>query len=165
MNYVQVRGAKRWIWSLLMAALMTGCKPEPIIGDAISLCLTDTAGASKFIEELRTIAGENNMKFIDDSADGQRRLAATGYRRAERKDGSPFIQISVENSLGHGFWAMNDTAPGYQVRVFFLGKAADPKARVFAEYVTQRLAKTWPIRFSTKDGSIPTAFNACEKLH
>ena len=147
---------------LVVAAVMTGCKPAPAIKETLTLCFKDSDGASMFIEELRSIAAERNMKFIDDSVDGKRRLAATGYRGTERSDGSPFIQISVENSAGQGLWAMNDTAPGYQVRVFFLGKEADPEAQIFADYATKRLSKIWPNQHSTKDGYIPIDFNACK---
>jgi hypothetical protein len=162
MTFLLGRGHQKWIWPVVVAAVMTGCTPAPTIKETLTLCFKDSDGASMFIEELRSIAADRNMKFIDDSVDGQRRLAATGGLGTERDDGSPFIQIIVKNSADMGLWALNHSAPGYQVRVLFLGKEADPEAQIFADYATKRLAKIWPNLHSTKDGYIPTDFNACK---
>ena len=156
------RGYQKWIWPILFATIMSGCTPAPIIKEKLALCLRDSDGASMFIAELRSIAADRNMKFIDDSVDGQRRLAVIGDLGAERDDGSPFIQISVTNSANMGLWAVNDSLPGYQVRVFFLGKEADPEAKKFVDYATERLAKKWPNRLTAKVAPIANDFNACK---
>jgi hypothetical protein len=162
MTFLLLKGHQKWIWPVVVAAVMTGCTPAPTIKDTLTLCFKDSDGASMFIEELRSIAADRNMKFLDDSVEGKRQLVATGGLGTERDDGSPFIQIIVKNSADMGLWALNYSAPGYQVRVFFLGKEADPEAQIFADYATKRLAKIWPNLHSTKDGYIRTDFNACK---
>ena len=162
MTFLLLKGHQKWIWPVVVAAVMTGCIPAPTIKDTLTLCFKDSDGASMFIEELRSIAADRNMKFIDDSVDGQRRLAVIGDLGAERDDGSPFIQISVTNSANMGLWAVNDSLPGYQVRVFFLGKEADPEAKKFVDYATERLAKKWPNRLTAKVAPIANDFNACK---
>jgi len=151
-----------WIWPVFVATVMTGCKPAPVIKETLAICVKDAGGASMFIDELRSIAADRNMKFIDDSDSERRRLAATNSRESRRSDGNQIIQVSVENGAGIGFWAVNDTKLGYQVFVAFQGKASDPKAQTFVDYTTKRLARNWPIRLEAKDGRIPAGFNACE---
>ena len=156
------RGYEKWIWPGVVAMVMAGCKPTPQIKDVLALCINNSDGAAMFVKELRSIAADRNMKFIDDSVDGQRRLAATGGLGTEREDGSPFIQIIVKNSADMGLWAVNYSAPGYQVQVWFLGEASDPEAREFVDYATERLAKNWPNRLAAKVGPIANDFNACK---
>src|SRR5262245_60318024 len=115
----------------------TGKRPFLIV----QLCLSNGAGVTEFIREMKSIAVLEKMEFLDNSANTKRNLEVLSYSGSERADGSPVINIGVLRSDGLGVGGGNLSLPGYQVALGFSVGSDDAEAREFANRVIKRLGQ------------------------
>lgn len=126
---------------LLLFGCTQGKRPFLIV----QLCLSNGAGVTEFIREMKSIAVLEKMEFLNNSANTKRNLEVLGYSGSERTNGSPVINIGVLRSDGLGVGGGNLGLPGYQVALGFSVGSDDAEAREFANRVIKRLGQHWHI--------------------
>ena len=111
-------------------------------------CLNDQSGTIKFLEELRSIAAEEGMRFIDGSAQ-----AARAYERGDQTLVDYGIAAPMENREGPRVFVellrnnmavmATDLRSGYEVALGFNGSGGTVVDVAFAQRVIDRLEKNW----------------------
>jgi hypothetical protein len=140
--------AQRLLRSVVIACpllLLLGCsqgRPPFLI---LQTCLINAEGVSQFKQEMKSIATEEHMEYVDGSENTKRSLDAIGYAGRERQDGSPVIHVGVDGPDGIGFSATNVSLPGYQVALGFSEGSNSSQAHRFADVVTKRLEQRWQV--------------------
>lgn len=128
---------------VLLALLLSGCGQGKHPFLIVQMCLVDERGTAAFIDEMRSIAAAEQMRFLDRSVRTGQELRAVGYDGRERTHGSPIIHIGVRRSDGMGVTAANLSLPGYEVALGFSEGSSASDARAFANRVMARLEVHW----------------------
>jgi hypothetical protein len=145
----------------LILLMLLGCAPGKRPFLMVQMCLSDQGGVTTFVEEMRSIATSQRMEFLDNSADTARGLDAVGYTGRERNDGSPVINLGIQQKDGKGAFAGNQGLPGYQVAIGFSEGSKPDEAREFAALVVKRLEQRWPVQV-VPDGKGAMPLEGCQ---
>lgn len=109
------------------------------------MCLVDRQEQLLFIDEMRQIAREEKMDFVDGSEDTKRGLDTIGYSDRGRTNDSPTIHIAVQRSDGVGVTAGNMGLSPHQIALGFSEGRNRPEAIQFADRVIKRLERRWRV--------------------
>jgi hypothetical protein len=137
----KLRGASALVASLLLVGCAPGKRPFLIV----QMCLSDKQGVSEFVDEMRSIASEEKLEFVDNSSNTEHELKDVGYAGRERAGGSGVINVIVLRKDGMAIGAGNLGLPGYQVAAGFSEGSNVEEARDFSNRVLTRFRKHWRI--------------------
>jgi hypothetical protein len=118
----------------------------------VQLCLKDDRGISDFFSNMRQIAAENKMKFLDRSEDTRADFEAIQNDGGPKLTG-PVIQVTVERPDGPGVTATNLGLYPYQVALGFWQGQDKFEAHRLAGSVISRLSTHWTIYRVPNEGS------------
>ena len=115
--------------ALLIALLvvLAACLPGKYSFRVAQICLASKETALQLVQEMKQIANEEKMEFLDGSAATARGAEIIGYADPGRADGSVTIHIAVERIDGMGVTVANIGLPGYQMAIGFRRVPTDPK--------------------------------------
>jgi len=135
---------------LIATSFMSGCVGKhPFL--TIQLCLGDKKNTEQFIQIMKTISIERNMRYIDRSEITQKELIAVGS-----DPGFRVMNISAVGPSNTGWAAGNTGLSEYEVSVSFSEGNDIDGAREFANETVSTLRKAWPVYVVPSDrGAMP----------
>ncbi|WP_169805684.1 hypothetical protein [Novosphingobium rosa] len=112
----------------------------------VQLCVIDRQGISQFKQTMRVIAQDENLQFVDGSAETGRDLKVIGADSAIRHDPALSVNVGINDRKGRNYvLGGNLGLPAYQVALGF-GAGPDPiQARRLSERLVQALSKHWHV--------------------
>lgn len=110
----------------------------------VQFCLQGQADLADLTSELRSIAQQEHMQFIDASARTRQDLQTINAPQSVRVD--PVINMGVERDDGVGLGLGNMGLPSYQVAMGFSEGSNPPEAHAFAARVLQKLSAQWHLK-------------------
>lgn len=133
--------------ALLVAflVLLSACSSAKPSFRVAQMCLTNEQDVLRFVQEMKDIANEEQMEFVDASADTARGLDTIGYEDRGRASGSPTIHLAIQRTDGMGVTAGNMGLPGYQLALGFSEGSDRSGAVRFADKVINRLGRYWRV--------------------
>jgi hypothetical protein len=146
--YLRIERTSSLLLSIAVLVFLSACSPGKASFRAVQLDLVDTQGATLFVEEMKLIAIEEKMDFIDGSKDTERGLSTIDYVDRGRTDGSPTIHLAVQRRDGMGVTAVNVSLPGYRLALGFTEGSSGIEAQRFADKVIARLERNWRVEES-----------------
>ena len=88
-----------------VSLFLAGCAPGKRPFLMVRMCLSNQQGTEEFVNELKSIAADEKLEFIDNSGNAERGLKETGYVGRERTGGSRVMDIRVvggnDMEIGH----------------------------------------------------------------
>jgi hypothetical protein len=109
------------------------------------MCLSHKNESLELVQELKDVANEEQMEFIDGSEQTARGLKIIGHDDHGRKDGSPTIHLVVQRDDGLLVTVGNMGLPGNQVAIGFSEGPSRAEATRFADRVIGRLRQHWTV--------------------
>lgn len=134
--------------SIAVLVLLFACSPGKASFRAVQLDLANAQGVALFIAEMKLIAIEEKMEYIDGSKETERGLNTIDYVDRGRTDGSPTIHLAVQRSDGMGVTAVNVSLPSYRLALGFTEGSNGIEARRFSDKVITRLEQHWRVEES-----------------
>lgn len=133
--------------ALLVAffVLLAACSSGKDSFRVAQVCFANGQDALRFVQEMKDIADEERMEFIDGSAAAAYGLKAGGYDRG-RASGGPTIHLAVQRDDGMMVMAGNMGLAGYQVALWFIEGSSPSEAIRFADKVIGRLGQLWHVK-------------------
>lgn len=128
---------------MFMGVFMIGCSHSKHSFLIVQGCLSDAKGVAMFFDDMRSIASDERMKFVDNSENTARQLRSTGYAGVERTYGSSIINIGIQRQDGLGVTAGNLGMPGFEIALGFSEGSDRNVAQAFADRVVARLSTRW----------------------
>ncbi len=107
--------------------------------------LHDKAGLVQLVDELKAVAKEKNMMFIDNTATTLRDLAVIGEAGSVPSDGTPLLNVRVGRKDGMSVGVTNLGLPGYQFMLGFLEGGDRAETERFTNDVIAKLEKNWVV--------------------
>lgn len=137
--------------TLLAAIILSSCAPGKRSFLTVQMCLTDRQDLTVLIGELRSIANEKHMRFVDASASTQRDLRAAGNINVDKMLRNPVINLRLEGTDGVGLIVGNLGLPRNQVAVGFTEGHDPQEAQRFSRLVVDRFAKRWHLHIVPRE--------------
>jgi hypothetical protein len=120
------------------------------------MCLKDHAGVSAFLNEVKAIASEEGMTFVDRSAGSQHELEDLNYAGVEGSRGKQVVNVSAARSDGLSMGATNLGLSEYQVVVGISGRRNNAASLKFANRALARFGQHWRIvKIPAGRGALP----------
>jgi hypothetical protein len=112
----------------------------------IQTCVIDQHGIAQFKQIMQASAQDENLQFIDGSAETGRDLKMIGADNTIRHDPALSVNVGINDRNGRNYvLGGNLGLPAYQVALGF-GAGPDPvKARRLSERIVQALSKHWHV--------------------
>jgi hypothetical protein len=132
---------------LLVALLLSlsACAPGKYSFRVAQVCVIGEQGVLQLVHEMKEIANEEKMEFVDASKDTARGLDIIDFADGGRADGSAAIHVVVQRADGMGVTVTNISLPGYQMALGFSEGSNRSDAVRFADKVQNRLAQHWRV--------------------
>lgn len=133
--------------ALLIAFLvvLAACLPGKDSFRVAQICLTSKETALQLVQVMKQIANEEQMAFVDGSAETARGLKIIGYDDRGRTDGSLTIHLGVHRADGMGVTIGNMGLPGYKMAIGFSEGSNPSEGNRFANKVIDRLGRLGPL--------------------
>ena len=137
---------------LIQFAGCEGSRPLEIV----QLCVRDEQGITDLKSALKSIAEEQNMKFVDGSSATARDLREMAQTDSHIHAHGGLLYVGVERGDGLGLEAGNLGLNTYDIAVGFSGSPTKKQAQAFADFVKARLAARWPLKSVPQNrGALP----------
>jgi hypothetical protein len=131
--------------TFLAIATVSACQPGRHSFAQMQVCLGSAQAVEQFKEQMRSLAGEHNLKYIDGSVESARGLKEVGATADNMHADGGLIHLGLEGKRG-SLTAGNMGLGLYEVGIGF-GHEPDPAgAKKFADAVTLRLSQRWKVR-------------------
>jgi hypothetical protein len=127
--------------AVALLALLSACSSGTHGFRVAKICVTNKEDALRLVHEMKQIANEEKMEFLDGSAATARGAEIIGYADPGRADGSVTIHIAVERIDGMGVTVANFGLPGYQMAIGFSEGSNRSEGTRFADKVIDRLSR------------------------
>ena len=124
--------------------------------EMVQLCVRDKQGITDFKSALKSIAEEQNMKFLDGSSATARDLSEMRQGGSRMQANAGLLYVGVERDDGLGLEAGNLGLNAFDIAVGFSVSPTRKQAQAFANLVKARLAARWPLKRVPQDrGALP----------
>lgn len=143
--------------TMALVATLSACTPGKRSFLTVEVCFRDAQEFDRFTSELKQIAHQQDMKFVEASAVTERDLRSVGNANVDKMLRNPLVNLGLERPDGVGLIVGNLGLPPNQVALGFTeGKNNIDDAQRFAQTVMQRLGAQWHLKVVPPDqGAVP----------
>jgi hypothetical protein len=133
------------VFALSISLSLQGCYKSQEAFLQIQTCVVDQSGVTKLIALMRNIARDENLRFVDNSANVRRELKAIDADNTIERNTASTIDLHIEGKRGLGVSAGNLGLPPYQIVLGFTEGTDRAKAHRLAKRLVSELSNNWHV--------------------